>query len=42
MIALSEIDRNCRLIKGLVFLWPEARDWRGLWDESGPQKLSPD
>ncbi|MEI8283181.1 MAG: aldo/keto reductase, partial [Armatimonadota bacterium] len=32
MNAISQIDRNCRLIKGQVFLWPEANDWQDLWD----------
>lgn len=35
MESLSAIDRNCRLIKGQVFLWPGAPDWRALWDEEG-------
>lgn len=34
MAALAGIDRNGRLIKGQVFLWPGARDWRDLWDDS--------
>lgn len=33
MAALAGIDRNCRLIKGQVFLWEGAEDWRALWDE---------
>ncbi|HWA81804.1 MAG TPA: aldo/keto reductase [Fimbriimonadaceae bacterium] len=33
MSALAGIDRNCRLIKGQVFLWPGARDWMEIWDE---------
>jgi diketogulonate reductase-like aldo/keto reductase len=33
MRALAEIDRNCRLIKGQVFLWEGAEDWHALWDE---------
>ena len=33
MAAIAEIDRECRLIKGQVFLWPEAKDWTDLWDE---------
>jgi len=32
---LKKADRNCRLIKGQVFLWPGAHDWRDLWDEDG-------
>ncbi|HVT12284.1 MAG TPA: aldo/keto reductase [Fimbriimonadaceae bacterium] len=35
MNALAGIDRNCRLIKGQVFLWPGARDWTDLWDPDG-------
>lgn len=32
MAAIHASDQNSRLIKGQVFLWPEARDWRDLWD----------
>lgn len=32
MVALGAIDRNCRLIKGQVFLWKEAQGWEDLWD----------
>lgn len=35
MATLKSIDKNCRLIKGQVFLWPGATDWRDLWDEDG-------
>ncbi|MGB8648403.1 MAG: aldo/keto reductase [Anaerolineae bacterium] len=35
MEAIARIDKNCRLIKGQVFLWPGARDGRALWDETG-------
>ncbi len=35
MAAIEGIDRNCRLIKGQVFLWREGQDWRDLWDENG-------
>ncbi len=32
---ISEIDANNRLIRGQVFLWPEADgDWRILWNDS--------
>ena len=31
MDALASVDRDCRLIKGQVFLWPEADDWTDLW-----------
>lgn len=33
MAAISAADKNSRLIKGQVFLWPGATDWRDLWDE---------
>jgi diketogulonate reductase-like aldo/keto reductase len=32
MSDIAGIDKNCRLIKGQVFLWPEAKDWPDLWD----------
>ncbi|TKI04091.1 aldo/keto reductase [Martelella alba] len=35
MRAIAGIDRNNRLIKGQVFLWPDARGWEDLWDLSG-------
>ncbi len=35
MKAISTIDRNCRLIKGQVFLWKEGRSWEDLWDLKG-------
>lgn len=35
MQAIAGIDRNCRLIKGQVFLWEGARDWEDLWDLEG-------
>jgi len=35
MAELAAIDRNCRLIKGQVFLWKEGQAWNDLWDESG-------
>lgn len=35
MQAIAAADRNCRLIKGQVFLWKENQDWRELWDEYG-------
>jgi len=35
MVALAQIDKNCRLIKGQVFLWEGARDWKDLWDFDG-------
>ncbi|HEX2945526.1 MAG TPA: aldo/keto reductase [Clostridia bacterium] len=35
MKAVAGIDRNCRLIKGQVFLWQSAKDWTDLWDPDG-------
>jgi diketogulonate reductase-like aldo/keto reductase len=35
MQAIEAIDRECRLIKGQVFLWNEDQDWRDLWDIEG-------
>lgn len=32
MDAISKIDKQCRLIKGQVFLWPGAKGWEELWD----------
>ena len=35
MSAIAAIDRNCRLIKGQVFLWKDDQDWEELWDVDG-------
>jgi alcohol dehydrogenase (NADP+) len=35
MKEIEGIDKNCRLIKGQVFLWKEAADWEDLWDPDG-------
>jgi diketogulonate reductase-like aldo/keto reductase len=35
MAAISSADRNCRMIKGQVFLWKEGQTWHDLWDENG-------
>jgi diketogulonate reductase-like aldo/keto reductase len=35
MQAIAGIDRNCRLIKGQVFLWNENQNWEDLWDLDG-------
>ena len=35
MRAIQAIDRNCRLIKGQVFLWKEGQTWEDLWDVNG-------
>jgi alcohol dehydrogenase (NADP+) len=35
MNAIAGIDRNCRLIKGQVFLWKDNQTWEDLWDLNG-------
>jgi alcohol dehydrogenase (NADP+) len=35
MKAIAGIDKNCRLIKGQVFLWKDGQTWEDLWDPSG-------
>ena len=35
MTAISGIDKNCRLIKGQVFLWKDYQSWEDLWDVNG-------
>lgn len=35
MQAIAAIDRNCRLIKGQVFLWKDNQNWEDLWDPNG-------
>ena len=35
MKAIEGIDRNCRLIKGQVFLWRDGQSWEDLWDIDG-------
>jgi alcohol dehydrogenase (NADP+) len=35
MTALSQIDKNCRLVKGHVFLWKDDQTWEDLWDLNG-------
>ena len=32
---IAAIDRNCRLIKGQVFLWKAGQTWEDLWDLNG-------
>jgi len=39
MQAIAGIDRNCRLIKGQVFLWKDGQSWEDLWDPNG--KITP-
>jgi alcohol dehydrogenase (NADP+) len=35
MKEIDGVEKNCRLIKGQVFLWEEAKDWEDLWDING-------
>ncbi len=35
MKKIATLERNNRLVKGQVFLWPGANDWHDLWDEDG-------
>jgi alcohol dehydrogenase (NADP+) len=35
MAVLKTVDKNCRLIKGQVFLWEGAQGWEDLWDLDG-------
>ena len=35
MREIAGIDRNCRLIKGQVFLWKDGQSWEDLWDVGG-------
>ena len=35
MREIEGIDRNCRLIKGQVFLWKDGQTWEDLWDLDG-------
>jgi len=35
MEQISQIDKGSRLIKGQVFLWKTAKNWRDLWDLDG-------
>lgn len=35
MAAIGKADKNCRLIKGQVFLWEGAKGWEDLWDLDG-------
>jgi diketogulonate reductase-like aldo/keto reductase len=32
---IAAIDRQCRLIKGQVFLWKAGQTWEALWDRNG-------
>jgi diketogulonate reductase-like aldo/keto reductase len=35
MTRIAAIDKNCRLIKGQVFLWKDGQEWTDLWDLDG-------
>ncbi len=35
MEAIRGEDKNCRLVKGQVFLWEGAEGWEDLWDPAG-------
>ena len=35
MAIIKSVDKNCRLIKGQVFLWEDAKGWEDLWDLGG-------
>ncbi len=35
MQQIGRIDRNCRLVKGQVFLWKGSKGWEDLWDPEG-------
>ncbi len=38
MAAIEADDRNCRLVKGQVFLWKGAKGWEDLWDVDGSRR----
>jgi alcohol dehydrogenase (NADP+) len=35
MTAIAAADKNCRLVKGQVFLWKAGQSWKDLWDLNG-------
>ncbi len=35
MQKIAAIDKNCRLVKGQVFLWKKNQSWEDLWDVTG-------
>jgi alcohol dehydrogenase (NADP+) len=35
MREIATIDKNCRLVKGQVFLWKPGQSWEALWDLNG-------
>ena len=42
MATIATLERDNRLVKGQVFLWPGANDWHDLWDEDGVIVSCPD
>lgn len=42
MEIIAGLEKNNRLVKGQVFLWPGAKDWHDLWDEDGTIADCPD
>jgi alcohol dehydrogenase (NADP+) len=38
MESIKNINKNCRLIKGQVFLWKDDQSWEDLWDLDGTIK----
>ncbi|MCR5108816.1 MAG: aldo/keto reductase [Lachnospiraceae bacterium] len=42
MAKIATLEKNNRLVKGQVFLWPGASDWHDLWDENGTITDCPD
>ena len=38
MDKIRKAGKNCRLVKGQVFLWPGATSWEDLWDLDGEIK----
>ncbi len=42
MDIIATLEKNNRLVKGQVFLWPGANDWHDLWDENGVITDCPD
>ena len=42
MQIISTLEKDNRLVKGQVFLWPGENDWHDLWDEDGKIVDCPD
>ena len=39
MVAIKSTNKNCQLIKGVVFLWEGTNGWEDLWDIDGVIRL---